>query len=144
MNYPQTSVKSLYFDLLAFPTQSTRDEQRWLLGGEVAMWSDNYVGSCLFSNEQDANFSLSASRTIYPRAAIASGTFWGHYQPINDSYFNKTLAAIQARLMQRGVASCPCAALSTTCCSALGLCSPNSFGGRWATSCELRADGTYC
>ena len=31
MNYPQTSVKSLYFDLLAFPTQSTSAEQRWLL-----------------------------------------------------------------------------------------------------------------
>ena len=48
-----------------------------LLGGEVSMWSDGYLGSCMFSSENDGLFEKSTSsyNVIFPRAAVAAGSF---------------------------------------------------------------------
>jgi hypothetical protein len=58
---------------------ATPAQAELLLGGETSMWQDQYVHSCLFANSQDANFSESVSGCVWPRAAIAAGSFWGFY-----------------------------------------------------------------
>lgn len=141
LNYPLTSAKSLWFDMMAGNTCADEACRQLLLGGETAMWMDDYVGSCLFGNEQDANFSLSASRLIWPRTAIAAGTFWGGYRVLDGSFLQQTFDTLQARLRARDVASCPAETLTSNKCSALGLCDepPTS---RWSRSCKIKE--SYC
>lgn len=144
LNYPNTEARSLWFDLMAGNTCPDTACRKLLLGGETALWQDSYVGSCLFDSSQDANFSLSASRMIFPRAAVAAGTFWGGYRPIDDAYFGQMFAALQARLRARGIASCPAVAPTSNDCTALAVCRepPSS---RWSTSCGTPLPGgSYC
>ena len=79
------------------------------------------VRSCLFPNAQDANFSRSVAGCIWPRAAIAAGSFWG-FNNATKALDGATFNATHARLVARGIPSCPCASLDHTGCSQLDRC----------------------
>lgn len=91
----------------------------FLLGGEVSMWQDFYVpgartkaagsASCLFVDNRDKDFANSTSSTIWPRAAVAAGAFWGYNNTIvKDHLWSPMQGRILRRLLARGVAACPC------------------------------------
>ena len=121
LDYPGHSAKGMWIDMMKGNSNVT--QQKLLLGGEVSMWQDQYVGSCLFDNKQDENFTQSDSHCIWPRTAIAAGTFWGNYRPdVDDGWFNQTFVAVQARLGERKVDSCPCATLTSNGCSQMSFC----------------------
>ena len=92
---------------------------RYLLGGEVSMWSDQYfpgrkgLAPCLLpSPARDVDFGKSVSATIWPRAAIAAGTFWRWDETLSPQLqpklFESVVRAINSMLLSRGVPSCPC------------------------------------
>ena len=63
------------------------------------MWGDAFMaGSCLYDSSQDRNFSKSVSQSIWPRTAIAAGSFWGPYRQVPDNYLQATLEAVPSRL----------------------------------------------
>ena len=79
----------------------------FLLGGEVAMWSDDFMNSCMFwSPQNDSLFSNATARCIWPRTAIAAGSFWRHNATLQD--ISPVLATVQRRLSRRGLMSCQC------------------------------------
>lgn len=100
-----------------------------LLGGEASMWQDWYVppreASCMFQSPQrDNDFANSTSSTIWPRAAVAAGSFW-RYDPglaASSSLFASVLAAVGRRLALRGVTTCPCTTATATHCSQTEYC----------------------
>jgi hypothetical protein len=100
---------------------ATPAQAELLLGGETSMWQDQYVHSCLFANSQDANFSESVSGCVWPRAAIAAGSFWGFYSA-TKGLDQATFDATHRRLAERGIPSCPCASLNGSGCSQMGRC----------------------
>ncbi len=121
LDYAGHSAKSMWIDMMKDNSNTT--QRKLLLGGEVSMWQDQYVGSCMFDNKQDENFTQSNSHCIWPRTAIAAGTFWGNYRPdVDDDWFNKTFLAVQGRLGERNVDSCPCATLTSNGCSQMSFC----------------------
>ena len=75
----------------------------------------------MFPNEQDRNFSESVSGCIWPRAAIAAGSFWG-YNNNTKGLDEATFDATQQRLLRRGIPSCPCATLTSNGCSQMQRC----------------------
>ena len=81
-----------------------------LLGGEVSAWSDEYLGSCMFSSENDALFVNSTSSYLFPRTAVAAGSFWRWDRRVNASSpaFEAAFATMESRLRARGVHTCPC------------------------------------
>jgi hexosaminidase len=95
-----------------------------LLGGEVSAWSDEYLGGCMFSSSQDARFAHSVSNYIFPRTAVAAGSFWrwDHRVSTSSKAFAAALSGMQARLRDRGVASCPCTTTTSYNCSQNMLC----------------------
>jgi hypothetical protein len=96
-----------------------------LLGGEVSMWQDEYVSSCMFQSPQtDSNFSTSTSTCIWPRSIIAAGSFWGYHPDFQttDPDFNATFSQMRSRLVSRGVEACPCATLDSTGCNQMSKC----------------------
>ena len=107
-----------------------------LLGGETSMWQDYYVpgartraegsASCLFSSNRDVDFDNSTSSTIWPRAAIAGGSFWGFSAALDSksALFESVVEDVKRRLAGRGINVCPCATAT-----ALG-CEQNSFCGK--------------
>ena len=114
------SAQAMWLNISAHGDASPA-QAKLLLGGETSMWQDRYVGSCLFPNAQDRNFTESVHGCIWPRAAIAAGSFWGYYnstKTLDEATFNAT----QARLLRRGIASCPCATLTSSHCSQLQRC----------------------
>lgn len=120
LDSPGHSARHMWFNMTALGT-ATPQQSALLLGGETSMWQDVYVNSCLFPNDQDGNFSESVAGCIWPRAAIAAGSFWGYYdstKTLDDATFNAT----QQRLVKRGIPSCPCATLDSTSCSQLQRC----------------------
>merc|ERR1712107_524939 len=92
-------------------------ERALLAGGETAMWSDIYVPprkqntECLFqSPDFDAAFSTSTSAMIWPRAAVAAGSFYRfdvHLQNTSEA-FAGLLGNINRRLTARGIEVCEC------------------------------------
>lgn len=67
-------------------------ERALLLGGETAMWSDQYVPPkttnvvCMFQSPSfDSNFSTSTSSMIWPRAAVAAGSFYRFDAALSNS-----------------------------------------------------------
>jgi hexosaminidase len=109
----------------------------FLLGGEASMWADQYLGNkhtpghlpatCMLpSPSGDANFSKAVSGTIWPRAAVAAGSFWRweeslspHTQP---ELFASVVAAVNEILMARGVETCPCANATFNGCDSVARC----------------------
>jgi hypothetical protein len=122
LDYAGHSAKGMYIDMLKDNTNTT--QQQLLLGGEVSMWQDRYVGSCLFPSDQDDNFTQSTSHCIWPRTAIAAGTFWGqnYRADLDAAWFNATFDAVLARLVERQVDACPCATLTSNGCSQMDFC----------------------
>jgi hypothetical protein len=125
LDYPAHSAEKMWFDIRG--TNSNATQTALLLGGEVSMWQDQYVGSCIFGSDKDANFSASASQCIWPRTAIAAGSFWGYYDDTigtaaQRAKFNATFDAVQARLASRNVSSCGCATLTSNGCSQMKSC----------------------
>lgn len=73
------------------------DRHKFLLGGEVAMWTGGYCyindcvrphspipgGAPMFNRTNDAAFGQSVSNMIWPRGHLAAGSFW-NYQPNLD------------------------------------------------------------
>ena len=99
----------------------------YLLGGETSMWSDQYLAGrkglapCLLdSPAQDVNFGKSVSATIWPRAAIAAGTFWRWDETLSPKLqpelFESVVSAVNGMLLSRGIASCPCANATSNGC----------------------------
>ena len=111
-----SQAAAMWIDLTMNVSNATKVAR--LLGGEVSMWSDEYLGSCMFSSENDALFENSASNYIFPRTAVAAGSFWRWDARVNASSpaFAAAFAAMQRRLVARGVATCPCTTLTTNGC----------------------------
>ena len=125
------SAQNMWLNISARAGNATAAQAALLLGGETSMWQDRYVGSCLFPNEQDDNFTESVNGAgnvsadakseiilprqarythgkvqtrgekrvafsagcIWPRAAIAAGSFWGYYnssKTLDEATFNAT------------------------------------------------------
>ena len=103
------------------PCDPTPAQAKLLLGGETSMWQGAETHSCLFDNSKDAAFARSAAGCIWPRAAIAAGSFWGFYNN-TKTLDAATLNATQQRLVARGVDSCPCATLNSTSCNQTSRC----------------------
>lgn len=99
------------------------------------MWSDEYLGSCMFSSENDALFDNSTSNYIFPRTAVAAGSFWRWDGRVNASSpaFGAAFAAMRRRLRARGVATCPCTTLTTNGCDQNTYCGEPycSSGANW-------------
>ena len=65
---------------------------------------------------RDADFGVSIHGCVWPRAAIAAGTWWGfntHTKDLDEATFNAT----SSRLASRGIPSCPCSTLTTNGCN---------------------------
>merc|ERR1719272_242934 len=74
-----------------------------LLGGEISAWSDEYLGGCMFSSAQDARFEHAVANYIFPRAAVAAGSFW-RWDPrvdVSSKAFAAAFSGMQARLQDR-------------------------------------------
>ena len=105
-----------------------------LLGGETSMWQDFYVpgartkeagsASCLFDDSRDVDFANSTMSTIWPRAAIAGGSFWNYNNELNSKSdaFEKVVDKIKMRLMKRNVGVCPCATSNSAGCDQNNYC----------------------
>jgi len=99
--------------------------QRSLLrGGSVSAWVDEYcyIAYCihegqfpsahaLFPPSADALFHQSIIGYSFPRAAVGAGSFWNYLSEFKaaggDGAFQATYDAMNSRLIQRGVPSCP-------------------------------------
>jgi hypothetical protein len=89
---------------------------QYLLGGEASMWTDAYLpgkkcnGCCLHSPARDVDFAKAISATIWPRAAVAAGTFWRWDERLDPkgTLFSSVLASATNILAARGVQTCPC------------------------------------
>ncbi len=98
-----SNYRHLYLDLRPSYQQLYLDigRSRNLLGGEIAMWTDNYCprldcyvtsrplppARALFVAERDQEFIDSINRMVWVKAAVASATFWNyspHSNPAHD------------------------------------------------------------
>merc|ERR1712048_718901 len=117
-------------------------ERALLLGGETAMWSDLYVPprqvktECVFqSPDFDAAFSASTSSMIWPRAAVAAGSFYRFDAQLRNSsdVFASLLRNLSRRLMARGINVCECTVPSHQGCTQQSHCGvsycPQAFRG---------------
>jgi len=112
-----------------------------LLGGEASMWQDQYVpnrvASCMFqSPDRDDDFSNSTSSMIWPRSAIAAGSFWRYSDALSgtDALFSTVLSTASGRLSARGIGSCSCTTATSTGCKQQSYC-----GVSWCDSETLIA-----
>lgn len=107
---------NMWIDLTMNVTNATKVAS--LLGGEISVWSDEYLGTCMFSSENDALFESSTSSYIFPRAAVAAGSFWrwDHRVNVSSPAFEGAFSAMKKRLGDRGVVTCPCTTLTTNGC----------------------------
>ena len=109
----------------------------FLLGGEASMWGDQYTGTkhtpghksagCMLpSPSSDALFAKSISGTIWPRAAVAAGSFWRWEESlspqIQPELFASVVVAVNDILLARGVETCPCANATSNGCDSVQRC----------------------
>jgi hypothetical protein len=74
------SAQGMWFNMTALGG-ATAVQAKLLLGGETSMWQDEYVGSCMFPNKQDANFSesvASACVLLTSAGVLLRGVMEGH------------------------------------------------------------------
>jgi hexosaminidase len=110
-----------------------------LLGGEVAMWSDNYcyaaqchpgatsggapmkapVAAALYPPTADAAFAASIAGMLWPRGAAAAGAFYRYDAALQGDRFDGAIQAFNDNVLRdRGIGSCP-----TGCaCDELSMC----------------------
>ena len=100
------------------------------------------MGSCLFSSENDALFENSTSNYIFPRTAVAAGSFWRWDRRVDasSSAFAAAFDTMQLRLRARGVTTCPCTTLTSNACDQNAYCGEPycSSGANW--TCKDYAD----
>lgn len=119
----RSTAAKMWFNITADKPATAEQIQR-VHGGESAMWGDAYVqeggrgssGACMFPGSHDTEFGMSAQGCIWPRAAIAAGTWWGFNNQTKDLDV-ATFNATHSRLVSRGIASCPCSNLTTNGCN---------------------------
>ena len=71
------------------------------------MWSDDFVNTCMFwSPQNDSLFANATARCIWPRTAIAAGSFWRHDATLQE--ISPVVETVQKRLSRRGFVSCRC------------------------------------
>jgi len=122
----------VWFDISAGVANVTN--QDYLMGGEASMWTDSYLpgrkcnGCCLLpSPSRDVDFAKAIGGTIWPRAAVATGSFWrwdpnlvpqtGEKQPPQLDGLNTVVAMTNAMLVARGLDTCPCANATNNGCN---------------------------
>ena len=134
LGYP--SYAKLWIDLTMGVADATKVAR--LLGGEVSAWSDEYLGSCMFASENDALFIKSTSNYLFPRTAVAAGSFWRWDHRVNASSpaFEAAFANMETTLRARGVHTCPCTTLVTNGCDQNSVCGEPycSTGANWTCS----------
>ena len=120
----RSTAQKTWFNITA-DEPATFEQTRRVHGGESAMWSDQYTtigrrgavgASCMFPTSRDAAFTESIHGCIWPRSAFAAGSWWGfnnHTKDLDEATFNAT----HSRLLDRGIASCPCSNLTHNGCS---------------------------
>ena len=97
-----SKYRHLYLDLRPSYHQLYLDigHSRNLLGGEIAMWTDNYCpkldcyatsrplppARALFVAERDQEFIDSINRMVWVKAAVASATFWNYVPHVNPAH----------------------------------------------------------
>ena len=140
LGYP--SYAKLWIDLTMGVMNATK--VAGLLGGEVSAWSDEYLGSCMFSSENDALFANSTSSYLFPRTVVAAGSFWRWDRRVNASSpaFEAAFATMETTLRARGVHTCPCTTLATNGCDENSMCGEPycSTGQNW--TCGDYGNGT--
>ena len=130
-----------WFDIAAGAKNATNAQ--YLLGGEASMWSDQYLpgrkglAPCLLASPaRDVDFGKSVSATIWPRAAVAAGSFWRWDPTLAPSaqpeLFASVVAAVNDVLIARGIHSCPCANATFNGCNAGTYC-----GVEWCNKTAL-------
>ena len=117
-------------------TETTSLLSTGLLGGEACHWTDRYcyifeclptwhdkftnaynVSSYMYPPEMDAVFAASVSGKIWPRAAVAAGSYW-HFTNASWASVTPQYQFITDVLVSRGVEACP-----TNCtCTELARC----------------------
>ena len=115
----------VHYDCICPVAAGMNASQRALLrGGSVSAWVDEYcfIAFCihpgkypsahaLFPPEADALFHDSIIGYSFPRAAVGAGSFWNYVATFNatepDGAFRATYEAMNARLLARGVPTCP-------------------------------------
>ena len=125
----------VWFDITSGASNSTN--AHLLLGGEASMWGDQYQGTkhtpghlpatCMQpSPASDAEFAKSISRTIWPRAAVAAGSFWrwdpGLSPQTQPELFASVVDTVNGMLLARGVETCPCANATSSGCDSVTHC----------------------
>ncbi|KAK3752448.1 hypothetical protein QZH41_013498, partial [Actinostola sp. cb2023] len=93
LNYLAVSPAKLWTDISAGLDQT---EVKYLLGGEMAMWTDNYcyISECfnpsskpstwwMYDPSHDAQFTQSISGIIWPRAVVGAASFWNFKQDLD-------------------------------------------------------------
>ncbi|KAL9959394.1 hypothetical protein ACROYT_G032716 [Oculina patagonica] len=99
------------------------DEQTWLLGGEMAFWTDAYcfVAQCclykrakptawwMYGPEADSQFTESATGMIWPRAIVGAGSFWNYQSGLkpDSQEFQTRVNNQHKRMIKRGILTCP-------------------------------------
>ena len=123
------TAEKIWFNITA-DERATPEQVQRVHGGETAMWGDAYThmgrrgspsAACMFPGSRDADFGVSAEGCIWPRAAIAAGTWWGFNTQTKD-LDAATFNATHSRLVSRGIASCPCSTLTTNGCNQAQRC----------------------
>ncbi|XP_073228638.1 uncharacterized protein [Porites lutea] len=99
------------------------DEMTLVLGGEMAMWTDDYcfVDQCflykrgkpdawwMFGPESDSQFTESVSGIIWPSAIVGAGSFWNYQSKLtpDSKEFAVMIDTQHKRMVQRGILTCP-------------------------------------
>ena len=123
------TAQKMWYNITADEAATPAQRQR-VIGGESAMWGDAYTqigrrgsrgAACLFPGSRNADFGVSIHGCVWPRAAIAAGSWRGfnnHTKDLDEATFDATVS----RLVSRGIPSCPCSTLTTNGCSQAQRC----------------------
>ncbi|KAJ7377884.1 hypothetical protein OS493_025778 [Desmophyllum pertusum] len=119
LNVP-VNISALWTDISA---GLNPDETTMLLGGEMAMWTDEYcfVEECflykrakplawwMYGPEADSQFTESLSGIIWPRAIVGAGTFWNYQSGLKpeSQEFQMRVNSQHKRMIQRDILTCP-------------------------------------
>ena len=107
--------------------------RKLLLGGEVALWTDQYcyINDCvrpgdghaapavMWNRSRDSEFGRSVGGMVWPRGHLAAGSFWHWVPGLNTTQLNATVLTRHNRMIERrGGLVCP-----TGCaCTPLAAC----------------------
>lgn len=99
------------------------NEQTMLVGGEMAMWTDDYcfVSQCflykrakpvawwMYGPDAESQFTESVSGIIWPRAIVGAGSFWNYQADLkpDSPEFQMRVDSQHKRMIERGILTCP-------------------------------------